>query len=95
MAKRRQYTEEYKREAVNLTLDPNVTVVQIAQELGISPTNLAKWRKQYLDKSSNQFPGRGNARDQEIATLKRELNRVKKERDFLKDAAVFFAKESK
>jgi transposase len=43
----------------------------------------------------NAFPGHGKARDQELARLRRELKRVTEERDFLKDAARYFAKESK
>ncbi len=41
------------------------------------------------------FPGKGRPRDQEVAALKRELAQVRKERDFLKEAAAYFAKESK
>ena len=95
MPQRRKYTEEYKREAVNLTLNPDVTITQIAHDLGISSSLLSTWRRKYLSHGDLAFPGQGSPRDQEVAALKRELNRVKKERDFLRDAAVFFAKESK
>ena len=47
------------------------------------------------DNGTMPFPGKGNPRDEEMAALKRELARVKKERDFLKEAATFFAKESR
>ena len=75
---------------------PGVTLKQVAEEPGINAHLLGKWRKQMRDDGESKvFPGQGNARDEEMAALKRELARVKKERDFLREAAVFFAKESK
>jgi len=72
-----------------------VTITQIANELGIAPRLLGVWRKQLAASATKVFPGRGKPHDEEMAALKRELARVKKERDFLKEAAAFFAKESK
>lgn len=92
---RRKYSEEFKREAVALTNQPGVTVKQIAEDLGINPNMLGKWRSQINQHGSKAFIGQGNTRDEEMAALKRELARVKKERDFLREAATFFAKESK
>ena len=94
MPRRKKYTYEYKQQAVALVNKPGVTVKQIAQELGINAGMLARWRKEAKDHSDAAFIGQGNSRDEELTSLKRELNRVKKERDFLKEAAVFFAKES-
>ena len=95
MERRRKYTQEFKREAVGLTRSPGVTVGQIAAELGINASMLTRWRKELDREGSTAFQGQGKARDVEVATLKRELARVKKERDFLKEAATFFAKVSK
>ena len=96
MSSRRKYSKEFKREAVRMADTPGVTLKQVAEELGINAHLLGKWRKQLReDGESNAFPGQGNARAEEMAALKRELARVKKERDFLREAAVFFAKESK
>ena len=50
---------------------------------------------QYRLLGDEAFPGQGKSRDEELTKLKRELAKVKQERDFLRDAAVFFAKESK
>ena len=72
-----------------------VTITQIAHELGITPRLLGVWRKRLQTSGEKAFPGRGKPRDEEMAALKRELARVKQERDFLKEAAAFFAKESK
>ena len=95
MAKRRTYSAEFKREAVALAEAPGQTIRQVAADLGIHETLLQKWRRQLRSDGSKSFPGVGNAPDEEIARLKRELAQTKRERDFLRDAAAFFAKESK
>jgi transposase len=89
---RRRYSDEYKREAVALTEEPGVTQAQVARDLGISANMLGKWVREVRELGARAFPGKGKARDEELAALKRELARVKKERDFLRDAATFFAK---
>ena len=94
MTKRRKYSAEFKREAVQLANHPGVAKSQIAQELGLNSNMLGRWCKQIRAEGSKAFVGQGQARDDEMARLKRELARVKKERNFLKEAAVFFAKES-
>ena len=95
MGKRRKYSWEFKREAVALANDPGVTKSQIARELGINASLLGRWNRELTEGGRQAFGGQGKPRDEEMARLKRELVRVKKERDFLKEAAVFFAKESK
>ena len=88
MSERRKFSNEFKREAVELTRSANVTVSQVARELGVNATLLSKWRRQLEREGEKAFPGQGNARDEEIVALKRELSRVKRERDFLKEAAL-------
>ena len=85
MQRRRKYSNEFKLEAVRLTSEPGVSVAQIARDLGINAGLLGKWRSQYRKEGNEPFPGKGHARDEELARLKRELSRVKKERDFLND----------
>ena len=92
---RRIYSDEFKREAVELTKQPGMTKAQIARDLGISANSLATWCKALAEHGEKAFPGRGHARDEEVTALKRELARVKQERDFLREAATFFAKGSK
>ena len=93
MAKRRKYSEEFKREAVGLTRQPGASVSEVARDIGVGANLLFRWRRAFEGKKA--FPGSGVARDQEFLALKRELAKVKRERDFLRDAAAFFARESK
>ncbi len=93
---RRKYSDEYKQEAVELTRLPGATIQGVARDLGINAHMLGRWRKAIEQHGQEKaFPGQGHARDEEMVQLKRELARVKKERDFLREAAVFFAKEQK
>jgi transposase len=55
---------------------------------------LTRWRREAEGEGPQAFGGCGHARDEEVAGLKRELTRAKKERDFLREAATFFARES-
>lgn len=95
MQKRRKYSQEYKQEAVQLVQQSNIPLAQVATNLGINPNNLRRWADELNKAGNNAFPGNGTPRDQELARLKRELQQVKQERDFLKEAAAYFAKTSK
>jgi len=68
---------------------------QIAEELGIGYGLLGRWCRERRTLGEKAFGGQGKSRDEELSALKRELARVKKERDFLQEAAAFFAKASK
>ena len=94
MTKRKKYSPEFKREAVALTKQPGVSCRQVAIEIGINPNLLSRWRREAEPSLKEDFKGSGNPRDEEMARLKRENARLKKERDFLREAATFFAKES-
>jgi len=89
MTKRRKFSPEFKREAVKLTLQPGISCSQIALEIGVAPNLLSRWKREAEAISDK---GSGNPRDEEVARLKRELARVTKERDFLREAAAYFAK---
>lgn len=95
MPKRRNHSEEFKREAVAMAAQPGVTQAQVGRQLDINPNMLNRWRRELEANGSKPFPGKGHARDEEVAALKRELNQVKKERDFLREAATFFASDQK
>ena len=96
MATRRKYAAEFKREAVQLVRSANVPASQIAHNLGIDPNMLSRWcRKRALRFCRKHFRVRASPVMRRSLTLKRELIQVRKERDFLKEAAAFFAKASK
>jgi transposase len=94
MSKRKRYSPEYKREIVDLVRRSKSSCRQIALEVGVNPNMLTRWVREADGSGGKAFPGGGTPRDEEVARLKRELSRVTKERDFLKDAAAYFAKQS-
>lgn len=95
MVKRKQYTREFKREAVRLAEESERSAAAVARDLGIHPNNLYKWRQQLAADGDEAYPGHGNVRksDEEIRHLRRELEQVRQERDILKKALLFFTKE--
>jgi len=74
---------------------PGVSVSQIAEELGIGANVLGRWRRELRQEPDQTFRGQGRPRDEELGLLRRELARVTKERDFLREAAAFFARASR
>jgi transposase len=92
---RRRFSKEYKQEAVSLVQQSDIPVSEIARNLGINDNVLRRWVKEHCDPVKRSFTGHGVPRDEEVARLKRELLQVKKERDFLREAAAYFAKDSK
>ena len=96
MGKRMRFTQEFKLEAVRLLEAGSRPAAEIARELGVPRNRLYKWQEQIRKNGAGAFPGsgRGGSND-ELGRLKRELERVKEERDILKKAAAYFAKELK
>ena len=95
MTRRKRYNAEFKREALRRANEEGVTDILVAEELGINARQLRRWRNAVEREGENAFPGVGTARDKELMLLKRKLAKVEQERNFLKDAAAYFARESK
>ena len=93
---RRKYTREFKLEAVKLIKERGVGYAQASQDLGVHQTVLRNWVKDFTGDPQQAFPGHGQQKPEqaEIARLKREVAKLKAERDILKKAAAYFAKES-
>jgi len=93
---RRKFTREFKLEAVRLIKERGVSVAQASHDLGVHGTVLRNWVKAFADDPQRAFPGHGQLKPEqaEIARLKREVTKLKAERDILKKAAAYFAKES-
>lgn len=94
MSKRRKFSAEFKHGAVEQASQPGISCVQVARKQGIRDSLLTRWKLEAQNPQAAAFGGAGTPRDEELARLKRELARVKKERDFLREAATFFAKGS-
>ena len=92
-----RYTKEFKIEAIRLLNLGDKPVSQIAMELGVKRTLLYRWRDQARENGESAFPGNGGrpSNDQlsEIARLKKELKEVTEERDIIKKAAAYFARD--
>src|SRR6202453_2438513 len=93
---RRKFTREFKLEAVRLIRDRGVSYAQASHDLSVHQSQLRSWVKALADDPHHAFPGQGQMKPEqlEIAQLKREVLRLKAERDILKKAAAYFAKES-
>jgi transposase len=95
MARRKRFSAEFKRQALRRAAEPGMTDALLCEELGVSTRQLRRWKDAVKEHGENDaFPGHGKARDTELAKLRRELKKVTEERDFLKEAARYFAKES-
>jgi len=95
MTKRHKFTTEFKREAVRLMERSGKAPADLARELGVRRNQLYKWKEQLDKRGATAFPGPGKRSESgdEVARLKRELEKIKEERDILKKAAAYFAKE--
>ena len=93
---RRKFTREFKLEAVRLIKQRSVSFAQASQDLSVHVSQLRSWVKAFADDPQQAFPGQGQMKPEqaEIARLKREVTKLKAERDILKKAAAYFAKES-
>ena len=93
---RRKFGREFKVEAVRLIRERGVAVAQAARDLDLHENVLRKWVKELSADPAQAFPGAGQLKpDQlEIDRLRREVSKLKAERDILKKAAAYFARES-
>ena len=96
VSKRKSYTREFKVETVKLVTEGGANAAEVARDMGIHPNTLYKWIHEFSAKPEASFPGKGNLACSEAETnrqLKRELDRVKMERDILKKALTIFSKD--
>ena len=87
------YPLEFRREAVELLRRSGKSVPQLSAELGVSPQSLRNWARQ-IDVDEGEAQGLTSDEREELRRLRRELRTVTEEREILKKAAAFFAKES-
>ena len=93
---RRIFSREFKLEAVKLVRDRGVSVVQACRDLDVAESVLRRWMREMQADPQQAFPGHGQTKpeQQEIDRLRREVAKLKAERDILKKAAAYFAKDA-
>ena len=96
MATRKKYTIEFKQDAVRLVIDKGYKVAEAARNLGIDRRMLGRWVKEFQEDETEAFRGNGKltGEQEELRRLRAENKQLKLEREILKKAAAFFAKES-
>lgn len=92
---KKQYTKEFKEEALNLLEASGKSSREIEIDLGIGQGNLSRWKRESKEESLTTFPGHGISRDEEMAKLRKELAIVKEEREILRKAVAIFSKPKK
>lgn len=96
MAKRQRFTKECKLEAVRRWKSSGRPAAAVARELGLRRNHLYKWQTELETHGEAAFPGKGGRAHSadELTRLRRENARLREDRDILKNAAAFFARES-
>ena len=94
--RRRVFSREFKVEAVKLVRDRGVAVAQASRDLEVAESVLRRWMRDLSSDPVQAFPGRGQMKpeQQEIDRLRREVAKLKAERDILKKAAAYFARDA-
>ena len=92
---RRSFTDDYKAGAVRLVLDEGQTVAAAARDLGLTESSLRNWVEHARADRTKGKTGLTTAEREELARLRKELRVVQEEREILKKAAAFFAKQSR
>ena len=95
--KRKKYDRQFKIDAVNLVVNGEWSVSEVARDLGIEANMLHRWKQKLTTKGSESFPGKGrlSSQEEELRRLRRELEQAKEDREILKKALVFFSKNGK
>ena len=91
----KRYDKEFKIEAVRLASEPGNTQAQVQRELGIGQGVISRWKRELKADSEHAFPGKGHLKpqDEEVHRLKRENERLRRERDILKKAVAIFSED--
>jgi transposase len=94
---RRKFPREFKIEAVRRVVDGGEPAAEVARALDLQPNMLYQWVRQFKTEAAEAFRGNGTmtSQDEEVRRLRREVAVLREERDILKKATAFFAKESR
>jgi len=93
----RHFSREFKRDAVQLVTEKGMPVRKVARELDIHPNLLHIWKREFLAQGDKAFSGKGRIKPEqaEMRRLRKQLEKVKEERDILKKALAMFSKQSR
>ena len=94
---RKKYTKEFKLEAVSMVVKQGRSAAEVARSLGVNASLLHSWKRKFLEDGELSFPGNGNRQigselEEENRRLRKELANVKQDKEILKKAAAFFAR---
>ena len=97
MTQRKKYSKEFKLDAIALVIEQNYSQAEAARNLGVNANILGRWVKEAENDDGHAFRGNGKLTPEqdEIRKLKAQVKRLEMEREILKKATVFFAKETK
>jgi transposase len=89
----RKYDLEFKLEALRMASEPGITARDVERRLGIGQGVLSRWKRELKDDGAQAFPGKGHLKpeDEKLRRLKRENERLRRERDILKKAVAIFS----
>lgn len=95
MGSKKKYDKEFKLEAIRLASEPGNTASKIEKDLGIGQGVICRWKRQFRDEGEQAFPGKGHLKpdDEMVRKLKRDNERLRRERDILKKALAIFSKD--
>jgi transposase len=89
--KRKQFSSEFKREAVRLVTEGGLSIAQVARDLGLNDNLVSRWKKEAEQNGQRAFPGQGHPQDEELSRLRREVEVLRQEREILKKAISIFS----
>jgi transposase len=95
--KRRRFKREFKLEAVRMVVEGGHRVTEVARDLDLRPDMLRRWQREFEGDQQQAFPGQGHLKpeEEEMRRLRRDLERVREERDILKKALAIFSGPSR
>ena len=95
MRVKNRYTQEFKSEAINMAVNDDLSLSEVASNLGLNYKTLYNWVKGSMPESSSTQAGKSKIKEleSELRALRRDLKRARQERDILKKAAAYFASQ--
>ncbi len=89
--KRKQFSSEFKREAIRLVTEGGLSIAQVSRDLGLNDNMVSRWKKEAEQNGQKAFPGQGHPQDEEVSRLRREVEVLRQEREILKKAISIFS----